>query len=30
MLVYLVLGMIVVKIMGVIESRYKIPGLVSR
>jgi glutamate/aspartate transport system permease protein len=30
MLVYLVLGIIVVKIMGVIESRYKIPGLVSR
>ncbi len=30
MLVYLVLGIIVVKIMSVIESRYKIPGLVSR
>jgi glutamate/aspartate transport system permease protein len=30
MLVYLILWIIVVKIMGVIESRYKIPGLVSR
>jgi glutamate/aspartate transport system permease protein len=30
MLVYLVLGIAIVKFMGVIESRFKIPGLVSR
>jgi len=30
MLVYLVLGMTVVKLMGIVENRFKIPGLVSR
>lgn len=30
MLIYLVLGMAVVKLMGVIENRFKIPGMVSR
>lgn len=30
MLVYLVLGMTVVKLMGLIENRFKIPGLISR
>jgi glutamate/aspartate transport system permease protein len=30
MLVYLALGMIVVRLMGLIENRFKIPGLVSR
>jgi glutamate/aspartate transport system permease protein len=30
MLVYLVLGMSVVKIMSHIENRFKVPGLISR
>jgi glutamate/aspartate transport system permease protein len=30
MIVYLVLGMAVVKFMGIIEARFKIPGLISR